>query len=137
MTLDISANGVSVLHQTFGSATDAAAYFTDHAVDLGSLNSAPYTGNTLALHVSLDVTSTGGGSGFYGDLLIGDPPPAPHAGSLAATQAFAQALSGFGAGTPAHGSSAAPVAGHSLGALPMLAPAAWALFAPRKAIMSS
>ena len=74
VTLDISANGTNLLHQSFANAADATTYFTNHAVDLGALTAPLYASGTLALHVALDVTSTNAGSGFYGNLLIGDPP---------------------------------------------------------------
>ena len=73
--LDISANGMSLLHKAFASGAAAVTCFTNHAVDLGAL-SASLFGGAFDLHVALDVTSTGSGSGFHGNLLIGDPPPA-------------------------------------------------------------
>jgi hypothetical protein len=75
VTLSISANGSTLLSQTFATATAAVAYFTNDAVDLGSLGAAVY-GNTIAdFTVSLSVTTDSVGSGFYGNVLIGDPAP--------------------------------------------------------------
>ena len=69
VTLDIYADGSDVLHQDFASALAAKAYFTNNAVDLGALS-----GGTEHIQVSLSVTGASAGSGFYGNLLIGDPP---------------------------------------------------------------
>jgi hypothetical protein len=82
ITLDISANGTSLLHQSFASAGAAVTYFTNHAVDLGSLTAPLYASGTANIHVALDVTSNSAGSGFYANLLIGDPPATTTAARL-------------------------------------------------------
>ena len=74
VTLTISANGTTLINQTFGSASAAVTYFTNHAVDLGTLTAPLYSSNTLNLTANLTVTTSSVGSGFYGNLLIGDPP---------------------------------------------------------------
>ena len=63
-------------------------------MDLGALPS----GNTLTLHAVLTVTSTSSGSGFYGDVILGDPPAAPHtaAPQTAGTGKFVAAMAAFG-----------------------------------------
>ena len=58
----------------------AAALFTDKGFDLGSMAS---FGSTLNLSISLSVTTTAAGAGFYGDVIVGDPPPASSGGSKA------------------------------------------------------
>ena len=66
---------VDVIHQTFSSAAAAKSFFTNHAFDLGSLASGqPLGANTLTLHAVMSITTNVAGSGFYGDLIIGDPP---------------------------------------------------------------
>jgi len=74
VTLTISANGSTLVNQSFGSAAAAVTYFTNHFVDLGSLAAPLYASNTLNLVATLTVTSNSAGSGFYGNMLIGDPP---------------------------------------------------------------
>ena len=49
LTFDIYADGADVLHQAFSSVAAATAYFTDHAIDLGSLSSGPLSGDSLGL----------------------------------------------------------------------------------------
>ena len=94
VTLTISANGSTLLSQSFASGAAAVAYFTNHAVDLGSLTAPLYSGNVLNLNVSLDVTTSSAGSAFYGNLLIGDPPAATTASKA---QGLVSALAAFGA----------------------------------------
>ena len=53
-----------------------------------------YAGNTINLKVSLDVTTTSVGSGFYGNLLIGDPPATTTASKV---QSLASSLAVFAA----------------------------------------
>ena len=100
--------GVRTSVGSFASAAAAQAYFTNDVVDLGALTPATF-GNTLNLHVSLDVTSTSAGSGFYGNLLVGDPPaaagpaPTPSSATSAATSnvmvnRFVDALAAFSGG---------------------------------------
>jgi hypothetical protein len=97
VTLNLYADGTDVVDETFSSAAAAQAYFTDDAVDLGSLATGPLAGSTLTLNAVLTVTSTSAGSGSYGDLIIGDPPAA--AKQATATQAFVAAMADVGAGS--------------------------------------
>ena len=99
---DLYADGMDVLHKSFASAAAAQTWFTDNAVDLGSLASGqPLGGSTLTLRAVMTVTTDAGGSGFSGNLIIGDPPgaPAPTHGLVAAMAAFAPRAGG----TTAHG----------------------------------
>ena len=93
VTLTIIANGSTVLNQSFTSGAAAKAYFTNNAVDLGSLAGTLYAGNVANISVSLSVTTSGAGSGFYGNLLIGDPPKAASATATAGDTRFGQAAS--------------------------------------------
>jgi hypothetical protein len=72
VTLTVSGVGVTTFTEAFASGALARTGFTDKAFNLGSLAS---TG-TLDLTVSLTVTSDAAGSGFFGDFIVGDPPPA-------------------------------------------------------------
>ena len=74
VTLTITANGTNLLTKTFASGAAAQAYFTNDAVDLGSLNGALYSSNVANITATLAVTTSGVGSAFYGNVLIGDPP---------------------------------------------------------------
>ena len=87
VTLDVYADGTDY-HQSFATAAAAAAFFTDNAVDLGSLASGPLGANTLSLNVVLSVTTKQAGSGFYGSLIVGDPPPS-HASAAGLAHAMA------------------------------------------------
>jgi hypothetical protein len=93
LTFDLFADGVDVIHQAFTSAATAQSYFTDHAIDVGSLAKGALSGNTLTLQAVMSVTSASAGSGFYGGLVIGDPALAATAPSLG----FIQTMAGFGA----------------------------------------
>jgi hypothetical protein len=68
LTLKVTANGTTELNQSFTGLSALDNYFTDNAVDLGSLAS---DGPTLTLGVSLTMTETTAGSGFDFDLLAG------------------------------------------------------------------
>ncbi|MEO8927789.1 MAG: hypothetical protein ABI306_11575, partial [Caulobacteraceae bacterium] len=75
VTFDLVADGIDVIHQTFTTAAAAKAFFTNNAIDVGSLVAGqPLGGNTLTLQATLSITSTSAGSAFYGGLIIGDPP---------------------------------------------------------------
>jgi hypothetical protein len=76
VNLDISANGATVLDQSFATGAAAARYFTNNAVNLGSLADTLYSDNDGIANIdeTLTFTTTSAGSGFYGNLLIGDPP---------------------------------------------------------------
>ena len=90
LTFTVTGDGVSLYSATFTDVGDAETFFTNHVLDLGSLTSLPLSGNTLNLQVSFSVTTSGPGSGFYADVILGDPPPtAPHASR------FAQAMAGM------------------------------------------
>lgn len=85
VTLTVSANGQTLLSKIFATGALAQTYFTNNAVDLGSLGGALYGSGVANLTVSLAVTSISAGSGFYGNILIGDPPAA--SGSSTTTKA--------------------------------------------------
>ena len=96
VSFDLYADGTDVLSKTFTSASAARTWFTDNAVDLGSLASGqPLGADTLTLRAVLTVTSNTAGSGFYGDIIVGDPPSAPHAS--AAPARFVDAMASLGA----------------------------------------
>jgi len=90
VTFDLYADGTDVLSKSFASAADAQTWFTNNAVDLGSLATDPQIdANTLTLKAVLMVTSTSAGSGFGGDVIIGDP---PSSGVAASHRTFTQAM---------------------------------------------
>jgi hypothetical protein len=95
VTFNLYADGADVLSETFATAAAAKTFFTDDAINLGSLASGPLSGSTLTLKAVLTVTSDTAGSGFYGDLIIGDPPGA--AKPTASHQGLVAAMAGFGA----------------------------------------
>jgi hypothetical protein len=77
VTFDLFADGHDVLHEAFASGAAAQAWFTNNAVDLGSLASGQTLGaNTLALRAVMTVTTDAAGSAFTGNIIVGDPPPA-------------------------------------------------------------
>ena len=88
VTLTITANGSSVVSETFSTAAAAVTYFTNHAVDVGSLTAPAYGSGTLNLTATLTVTTKAAGSGFYGNILIGDPPAAQSHEALHHADAF-------------------------------------------------
>jgi hypothetical protein len=102
VTFDLFADGVDVIHKSFASGAAAQTYFTNNAVDVGSLASGPLSGNTLTLKAVLRVTSSAAGSGFYGEIIVGDPPQAAASG---AHLGLIQAMAGFGAKAPAASSA--------------------------------
>jgi hypothetical protein len=93
MTFDLFADNVDVIHETFTSAAAAVAFFTDDAIDVGSLASGSLSGSNLTLQAVMSITTTKAGQGFSGNLIIGDPPGAAKPAGLV------QAISGFGAGS--------------------------------------
>jgi hypothetical protein len=127
ITFDLYADGKDVIHQTFSSPSAAKAYFTDNAIDLGSLVVGhPLGSNTLTLRAVMSVTSGSQLTGFSGGLIIGDPPAASHA---SAHPRFVEAMAGFGGGQAA--SAAASPAAHrgamaAMLAAPGLVHAVWA-----------
>ena len=100
MKFDLFIDGADVIDKTFTSASDAMTYFTDHPIDLGALESG--AGGTLTFSATMVVTTDAANSGFYGELILGDPPvakaptvakaPAANAGRLV------DAMSMLGAG---------------------------------------
>jgi hypothetical protein len=74
VSLSVTENGAAVAALSFSddTAAQAQAAFSDMAQNLGALAG----GGTIALDFSLSVTSDAAGSGFYGGLIIGDPPGA-------------------------------------------------------------
>jgi len=68
--LDVKANGHALLHQTFASGGDVAGYFSDHPIDLGSLSGAYYSGGTLDVVVTLQITANTSGAGVFGGVII-------------------------------------------------------------------
>ncbi|MHB8528643.1 MAG: hypothetical protein ACYC8V_03915, partial [Caulobacteraceae bacterium] len=93
LTFDLSADGNSVVHKTFTTVAAAQTFFTDHAKDLGALSTGALSGNILTLQASFSLTTATANSGFYAQLIIGDPPNASHA---APTHRFAEAMAGLG-----------------------------------------
>jgi hypothetical protein len=94
VSFNLYADGVDVIDQTFTSAAAAQTYFTDNAVDVGSLASGGALGaSTLTLQAVMTVTGGASGSGFFGGLIIGDPPPAGRAGG--GVHALIQAQAAF------------------------------------------
>ncbi len=65
VSLDIFANNVDTF-KDIGDGAAATAYFTDHAINLGSLSA----GGTLNLDITLKVTSDTAVSGFYGGIVV-------------------------------------------------------------------
>jgi len=108
VTFNIFANGASVLSQTFTTGAAAAAYFTNKAVDLGSLASGPLSATPLTLTATLSVTTKSAASSFFAGVVLGDPP-------AKATTAihFVQAMAGLAGGSSiasAAASASAPAA---------------------------
>jgi hypothetical protein len=78
LTLDITAKdqlGTLALHETFTTLAAAMAFFSDNAVDLGTLES----GSTFTVKAVMSITGAVAGSGFDAGLIFGDPPAAEHA----------------------------------------------------------
>ncbi len=78
-TFPLTTHGYQFINQTFSganTATLAQTYFPNHAMDLGLVGSGLLGGNTLTLQATMTVTTGAGNSGFFGTLIIGDPPSA-------------------------------------------------------------
>jgi hypothetical protein len=93
VTFTLYADGVQEIDQSYSGASAAASmatFFDDHAFNFGSLASSPLNADTLSLSATLTVTTDAASSGFYGDVIIGDP-PAPAAAPSAATSSKAGA----------------------------------------------
>ena len=108
VTFDLYADGADVVHQTFATAAAAKTWFTNNAIDLGSLASGPLSGSTLTLQATLSVTTATAGSGFYGELILGDPPAAKVSAS---PDAFVQAMAAMGSSSGALSAAIASTAG--------------------------
>jgi hypothetical protein len=72
VSLSVTENGtpVAALSFTNDTAAQARAAFTDMGFNLGLLSGS----GTVSLGFVLSVTSSSAGSGFYGGLIVGDPP---------------------------------------------------------------
>jgi hypothetical protein len=72
ISLSVTENGATVAALSFtnDTAAQAKAAFSDMAQNLGALSGS----GTIALDFTLTVTSGAPGSGFFGGLIIGDPP---------------------------------------------------------------
>ncbi len=102
VTFSIYENGTELFDRKFSNIANAVAYFTDNALDLGSI---PATG-PLDLKMVLTVTSTTAGSGFYAGMIVGG---GSGTGATKVTTAapFAQAMASFGAASSTSTASAA------------------------------
>ena len=83
LVFTLTADGQTVVSKTFTTLAKAVHFFTDHAKDLGS---------TLTLTATFKLTTDAANSGFYAQIILGDPPPAAHG----AASRFAQAAAGLG-----------------------------------------
>ncbi len=93
---DLVADGIDVLSKNFSSAAAAKAFFTDDAIDLGSLAAGGALGaDSLTLSATLSVTSSSARSGFYGGILLGET--SPTAAAMVHPSLLAQAMAQFGA----------------------------------------
>jgi hypothetical protein len=92
LALTVTGDGTTVLSKSFTTVAAATSYFTNNAIDLGSLASGALSSNTLSLSISLSVTTNTAGQGFDAGFLIGDPP-------ASSTHQFVAAMAGFGGGT--------------------------------------
>jgi hypothetical protein len=99
LTFTVVGDGATLLTKTFTSAAAAKAFFTNDAIDLGSLASGPLSGNTLSLSIQMSLTTTSAGQGFDAGFLIGDPPPA----SGGSVSLMASAMANFGGNRGAGG----------------------------------
>jgi hypothetical protein len=74
VNLDVFVDGNALIHQSFATGAAAETWFTNHALDLGSLASGAALGaNTLDVKVELSIPAESASAGFYGDVVIGDP----------------------------------------------------------------
>ena len=65
-----------LISETFTTVADADAFFADTAIDLGSLASGALSGNPLTLTATFTLTTDAPGSGYYVQMIAGDPPAA-------------------------------------------------------------
>jgi hypothetical protein len=76
LQFSIKASGVTI-SKDFTDLASATAYFTNDALDLGSLAAAPFNANNLlTIDITMSVTTAAAGDSFSAQALIGDPPPA-------------------------------------------------------------
>ncbi len=98
LAFDIYADGVDVLHEVFSTVAAATSFFTNRAIDLGSLASGALSGDTLTLSAVMSITSSSVGAGFSAGMIFADPPAGAHvehaiaAGGVASHSPFDQAL---------------------------------------------
>ena len=97
LTVDLSVNGASVVHDTLTSVFEVDLFFSDSTVDLSTLDPTAMTGSTLDVTATVTLTTSSAGQGFYGGFIIGDPPAAP-IGASSRTH-FAQAMAGMSGGS--------------------------------------
>ncbi|HEV2364500.1 MAG TPA: hypothetical protein VGS12_09940, partial [Caulobacteraceae bacterium] len=88
MTLTVTGDGTQLLNQTFTTLAQATTWFNDTTQNLGLIGSGSLSASILTLKVVLTITTAHAGDGFYGDIIVGDPP----GGS---TTAFTQAMAGL------------------------------------------
>jgi hypothetical protein len=104
MSLDVKVNGTDNINN-FTTVAAANTFFTNDAVDYGSL-----VGKTsLQLDISLSITESsaaGAGGGYDFGMLIGDPPPSGGGGSGGGAAAAALANLGQAAASLTSGSAA-------------------------------
>jgi hypothetical protein len=71
ITVGVTENGATLLAPvSFDNAADALTYFTDDAIDFGAIAK----GAVLDFAITLSVTSSQAGGGFYGNFIIGNAP---------------------------------------------------------------
>jgi hypothetical protein len=99
LTFDLYADGTDIVHESFSSVANAEAFFSDDALDLGSLATAPLGSTPLSLRAVMSVTGSSAGGGFDASLLFGNP--AASSGVLSFAQAAAGMASSNGVGTRA------------------------------------
>jgi len=91
----VTVDGVTIVDQSLSTSVAIVSYFTDHALDLGNIDALDQGGDSiLRIGVSLTVASTVANAGFFGNILVGDPPaasPAPSS-SPPSSPSTAQAL---------------------------------------------
>ncbi len=106
LTFTLTGDGTSLVNKTFTTLASAQAFFSDTAMSLGSLSTGALGGNILTLVATFSITTDAAGSGFYAQMILGDPPGA--APGASSRQQFVHAMAGLGkaAGTPPMAASA-------------------------------
>ncbi|HEV2364152.1 MAG TPA: hypothetical protein VGS12_08150, partial [Caulobacteraceae bacterium] len=87
MTLTVTGDGTQLLNQTFTTLAQATTWFNDTTQNLGLIGSGSLSASILTLKVVLSITTAHAGDGFYGEIIVGDPP--------SSSAAFAQAMAGL------------------------------------------